>query len=402
MFSSYVILGDDLVIADSNVAESYKGLLLELGMDYSAAKTHVSKDSFEFAKRWFIQRQEVTPFSIGGFESVKKSFTLLHNFLTNQATHGWLLPEGKLAATLISELLGACKLPQIAKRVCKLYGVYEYVLSARKVGGAISKDLLLLLTEGLMMFNTVPAVFPKDPKVIEKMTSRALKEAQRDVYVRDLRKFQEKLPSIMETYQEWFFEEFPGLRSKPGSLAFLPGFIVFARAFDRSLEAIRSPESLEEGLVAHYVSLGKALPDKHLRANLGDAIVVKTFVSKMSSILKEYLHSPTVYLTPPVIKEMVWEKVAPEDDPLGLMAAWSDPLNNIEERPSADEIIEPDGLLSEEIRCLDWLNLSELKVSPVLLLEDQRRAFYKASRGEAMPVQLPSDIERYLFFPTSS
>jgi len=88
MFSSYVILGDDLVIADSNVAESYKGLLLELGMDYSAAKTHVSKDSFEFAKRWFIQRQEVTPFSIGGFESVKKSFTLLHNFLTNQATHG--------------------------------------------------------------------------------------------------------------------------------------------------------------------------------------------------------------------------------------------------------------------------------------------------------------------------
>lgn len=183
--------------------------------------------------------------------------------------------------------------------------MYEYVLSARKVGGAISKDLLLLLTEGLMMFNTVPAVFPKDPKVIEKMTSRALKEAQRDVYVRDLRKFQEKLPSIMETYQEWFFEEFPGLRSKPGSLAFLPGFIVFARAFDRSLEAIRSPESLEEGLVAHYVSLGKALPDKHLRANLGDAIVVKTFVSKMSSILKEYLHSPTVYLTPPVIKEMV-------------------------------------------------------------------------------------------------
>jgi len=51
MFNSYVILGDDLVIADSNVAESYKGLLLELGMDYSAAKTHVSKDSFEFAKR---------------------------------------------------------------------------------------------------------------------------------------------------------------------------------------------------------------------------------------------------------------------------------------------------------------------------------------------------------------
>jgi len=51
MFKAYVVLGDDVVIADSAVAESYKGLLSALDMPYSRAKTHESLDSFEFAKR---------------------------------------------------------------------------------------------------------------------------------------------------------------------------------------------------------------------------------------------------------------------------------------------------------------------------------------------------------------
>lgn len=144
----------------------------------------------------------MTPFSIGGFESVKRSFTLLHNFLANQATHGWSLPDGKLATTLISELLSACGLPQIAKRICKLYGVYEYILSVKRVGNAIPLEVLSFLTESLSMFNTVPASFPRETKIIEKMMTKALLEVKRDVYIRDLRKFQEKLPLIMKTYQE--------------------------------------------------------------------------------------------------------------------------------------------------------------------------------------------------------
>lgn len=88
MFTNYVVLGDDVVIADSKVAESYVGLLSSLDMDYSLAKTHVSKDSFEFAKRWVMFRKEVTPFSIGGLDRVMGRYSLLFSFLTNQATHG--------------------------------------------------------------------------------------------------------------------------------------------------------------------------------------------------------------------------------------------------------------------------------------------------------------------------
>jgi len=88
MFTRYAVLGDDVVIADSAVAESYKKLLSLLDMPYSAHKTHVSNDSFEFAKRWFIKRTEVTPFSIAGLDSVKSRYSLLYEFLANQATHG--------------------------------------------------------------------------------------------------------------------------------------------------------------------------------------------------------------------------------------------------------------------------------------------------------------------------
>jgi hypothetical protein len=88
MFKKYVVLGDDVVIADSAVAESYKRLLLQLDMPVSMAKTHVSQDSYEFAKRWIMFNREVTPFSIGGLGITMRRYSLLFSFLGNQATHG--------------------------------------------------------------------------------------------------------------------------------------------------------------------------------------------------------------------------------------------------------------------------------------------------------------------------
>jgi hypothetical protein len=45
MFTSYALLGDDLVLADATVAASYKELLQLLDMPYSKPKTHESIDS---------------------------------------------------------------------------------------------------------------------------------------------------------------------------------------------------------------------------------------------------------------------------------------------------------------------------------------------------------------------
>jgi hypothetical protein len=87
-FSDYFLLGDDLVIYNDLVAESYKMLISTLGMPYSEEKTHVSIDTFEFAKRWFHKGVEITGFSIGGLLSTYERYPLLHNFLLNQSHHG--------------------------------------------------------------------------------------------------------------------------------------------------------------------------------------------------------------------------------------------------------------------------------------------------------------------------
>lgn len=50
-YCDYFLLGDDLVIYNDLVAEQYKILLKQYDMPFSEAKTHVSFDTFEFAKR---------------------------------------------------------------------------------------------------------------------------------------------------------------------------------------------------------------------------------------------------------------------------------------------------------------------------------------------------------------
>jgi UTP-glucose-1-phosphate uridylyltransferase len=50
-FTNYIILGDDIVIKDDKVAKKYISIMHKLGVSISEAKTHVSSDTYEFAKR---------------------------------------------------------------------------------------------------------------------------------------------------------------------------------------------------------------------------------------------------------------------------------------------------------------------------------------------------------------
>jgi hypothetical protein len=50
-FKDYILLGDDIVIKNDKVASKYIKIMTRLGVDISLHKTHVSKDTYEFAKR---------------------------------------------------------------------------------------------------------------------------------------------------------------------------------------------------------------------------------------------------------------------------------------------------------------------------------------------------------------
>lgn len=59
-------MGDDIVIRDDLVAASYRRVLQDFGIEISKAKTLVSSDTFEFAKRIFYDGTEVTGFPLNG------------------------------------------------------------------------------------------------------------------------------------------------------------------------------------------------------------------------------------------------------------------------------------------------------------------------------------------------
>jgi len=50
-FDQYIILGDDIVIKNDNIAKTYIDIMTGLGVEISVAKTHVSNHTYEFAKR---------------------------------------------------------------------------------------------------------------------------------------------------------------------------------------------------------------------------------------------------------------------------------------------------------------------------------------------------------------
>jgi hypothetical protein len=59
----------------------YKGVLLTLGVEYSEAKTHSSKNFYEFAKRIFYNGVEVSPFPISALKECGKSVSMLITLL---------------------------------------------------------------------------------------------------------------------------------------------------------------------------------------------------------------------------------------------------------------------------------------------------------------------------------
>lgn len=69
-FKAYVLLGDDIVIANQKVAEKYQYLMESLGVNLSPAKTHVSVDTYEFAKRWYQAGVEIPGIQLKAFMEI--------------------------------------------------------------------------------------------------------------------------------------------------------------------------------------------------------------------------------------------------------------------------------------------------------------------------------------------
>lgn len=71
-WDKYVLLGDDIVLSDEHVAKEYMTILEMVGVKVSETKTHVSNDTYEFAKRWIHFGEEITGAPLGSlFEAIR-------------------------------------------------------------------------------------------------------------------------------------------------------------------------------------------------------------------------------------------------------------------------------------------------------------------------------------------
>jgi hypothetical protein len=71
-WEGYVLLGDDIVITHDGVAKEYMTILDSLGVKVSETKTHVSQNTYEFAKRWIHFGEEITGAPLGSlFEAIR-------------------------------------------------------------------------------------------------------------------------------------------------------------------------------------------------------------------------------------------------------------------------------------------------------------------------------------------
>ncbi|AMQ67416.1 RNA-dependent RNA polymerase [Cronartium ribicola mitovirus 3] len=86
----YVILGDDIVISDDNLAIEYKKLINLLGVEISEHKTHKSKHSYEIAKRWITEKGEQSPFPIIPLIQSKSWVPAIVNTIIDAEEKGWV------------------------------------------------------------------------------------------------------------------------------------------------------------------------------------------------------------------------------------------------------------------------------------------------------------------------
>lgn len=79
-YSDYALLGDDIVLTDKIVCDHYKSLIHDIGAKLSETKTHSSQNGcFEFAKRWFLQGDEITGAPLRSFLTKEK-----YSFMTDR------------------------------------------------------------------------------------------------------------------------------------------------------------------------------------------------------------------------------------------------------------------------------------------------------------------------------
>jgi hypothetical protein len=160
---NYILLGDDIVIGGQELADSYKDVVGSLGVGISEHKTHMSNNTYEFAKRWFVDGVEYSGIQVKAFMETWRNYPLLFQTLKSYYERGLYPYRSTSYPELVSTLLELCgmfpaKARNIARKVDTLNGFYRWIhegdlATIRSVLVNHTSDEASLPNESHIMFN---------------------------------------------------------------------------------------------------------------------------------------------------------------------------------------------------------------------------------------------------------
>jgi len=129
MFTSYLLLGDDIVIYDQEVAHSYSRIINRLDVEIQSEKSLVSKDTFEFAKRLFHKGREMTPFPMSAIVANHKSVSALWSVTILSKERGFDRLNSFAIPGFVKAVQSSCEVNlRSTKHIAKYYEAF-HVLS---------------------------------------------------------------------------------------------------------------------------------------------------------------------------------------------------------------------------------------------------------------------------------
>lgn len=121
------------MIGRKDLADAYLSRIQALGVGVSEAKTHISKDMFEFAKRLFLFGDEISPFPVSSIIKNLEQYPLLVASLMGEERKGLLsiggIPES--IRTLYSTLCYPQKFCKGIKRKSEICRQGTLILQGR-------------------------------------------------------------------------------------------------------------------------------------------------------------------------------------------------------------------------------------------------------------------------------
>jgi len=125
-FPYYAVLGDDIVIADEQVAKNYQMLMSYLGVPINLSKSLVSERSLEFAKRWVhFDHGEFSPIGSGVILGCVRSPRMLPMLIAELANKGYTFYP-----SMVKELFRIARVSSLRRKIPQV----QFLLSLLALG----------------------------------------------------------------------------------------------------------------------------------------------------------------------------------------------------------------------------------------------------------------------------